>query len=258
MSYPEGSARNRDRIGGLVKGLRLIEAFDAAHTRMTVTEAARRVDISVASARRCLLTLCELGYAQTDGKHFWLGHGALRVAYAYAASTGLPRLLQPALDAMSERSRESASLAVLGDEACVIAARSTARRSLRLGLGVGSRLPLHCSASGRVLLAALPADRAEQLLRRLPLEALTPRTVVDPELLGAMLADCRIQGHAVCDEEIETGVRSMAVPILNRGGDTVAAMTISTRSDRLTVGEMRTLYLPELLRHQAWARERIG
>ncbi|MDP3084554.1 MAG: IclR family transcriptional regulator C-terminal domain-containing protein, partial [Rubrivivax sp.] len=85
------------------------------------------------------------------------GHGALRVAYAYSASTRLPRLLQPALDAMSERSRESASLAVLGDDACVIAARSTARRSLLLGLGVGSRLPLHCSASGRVLLAALPA-----------------------------------------------------------------------------------------------------
>ncbi|MDP1534670.1 MAG: helix-turn-helix domain-containing protein, partial [Rubrivivax sp.] len=73
MSYPNEDARNKDRIGGLVKGLRLIEAFDAAHTRMTVAEAARRVEISPASARRCLLTLCELGYAQTDGKQYWLG-----------------------------------------------------------------------------------------------------------------------------------------------------------------------------------------
>jgi len=258
MSYPDSDARNKDRIGGLVKGLRLIEAFDAAHTRMTVAEAARRVEISPASARRCLLTLCELGYAQTDGKLFWLGHGALRVAYAYSASTRLPRLLQPALDAMSERSRESASLAVLGDDACVIAARSTARRSLLLGLGVGSRLPLHCSASGRVLLAALPARQAEQLLRRLPCERLTPRTVVEPRALRALLVACRGDGYAVCDEEIETGVRSMAVPIVNRGGETLAAMTISTRSDRMTVGEMRSQYLPALLRHQAWARERLA
>ena len=118
--------RNKDHMGGLAKGLRLLEAFDAAHARMTVTEAARRVDLSLASARRCLLTLCTLGYLQTDGKHYWLDHGALRVSYAYGASTLLPRLFQPVLSALSERSRESASLAVLHREAVLIAARSTA------------------------------------------------------------------------------------------------------------------------------------
>ena len=148
MASPDAE-RNKDHMGGLAKGLRLLEAFDAAHARMTVSEAARAGELSPASARRCLLTLCELGYLRSDGKHYWMDHGALRISYAYAASTQLPRLFQPALDALSERSRESASLAVLHGDRVLIAARSTARRTLRVGLAVGSRLPLHCSAAGR-------------------------------------------------------------------------------------------------------------
>jgi IclR family pca regulon transcriptional regulator len=255
---PESAAapRNKDHIGGLAKGLRLVEAFDSAHTRMTVTQAARSVDISLASARRCLLTLCELGYMQTDGKHYWLGHGALRVAYAYS-STRLPRLLQPALDALSERSRESASLAVLHDNAAVIAARSTARRTMRVGLSVGSRLPLYCSAAGRALLAALPREQAEALMDSVPLLPLTPRTVTDLGRLHRLLQACRRQGYSACDEEIELGVRSIAVPIVNAAGETIAAMTISTRAERMTVAEMASQYLPALLKNQAWARSRV-
>ncbi|HZY15704.1 MAG TPA: helix-turn-helix domain-containing protein, partial [Ramlibacter sp.] len=136
MAAGSPPTRNKDHMGGLAKGLRLLEAFDAAHARMTVTEAARQVDISLASARRCLLTLCTLGYLQTDGKRYWLDHGALHVSYAYAASTPLPRMFQPVLNALSERSRESASLAVLHRGAVLIAARSTARRTMRVGLAV--------------------------------------------------------------------------------------------------------------------------
>lgn len=257
MAETLGDGRNKDHVGGLAKGLRLVEAFDSAHTRMTVTEAARSVNISLASARRCLLTLCELGYMQTDGKRYWLGHGALRVAYAYASSTRLPRLLQPALDALSERSRESASLAVLHDNAAVIAARSTARRTMRVAIGVGSRLPLYCSSAGRTLLAALPPDRAERLMCSVPLLALTPRTVTDVGKLHQLLQACREHGYAVCDEEIELGVRSVAVPLLNAAGETIAAMAISTRAERMTLGDMVDEYVPALLRNQAWARTRV-
>ncbi|MBL0420067.1 helix-turn-helix domain-containing protein [Ramlibacter sp. AW1] len=249
--------RNKDRIAGLAKGLRLLEAFDSAHTRMTITEAARRIDVSLAAARRCLLTLCELGYMQTDGKHFWLGHGALRISYAYAASTRLPRLVQPALDSLSERSRDSASLAVLHEGAVVIAARSTARRTFRVGLGVGSRLPLHCSAAGRVLLADLPGAQARKLLASTQREAFTPRTVTDLRGLMQGLQECRARGWAACDEEIELGVRSIAVPLGDASGQTVAALTISTRAERMTTGEMVAAYLPAMRRTQEWVRARL-
>lgn len=261
MSYPNpGSTegrRDRDTMGGLVKGLRLIEAFDSAHTRLTVSEAARRVGISPAAARRCLLTLCELGYARSDGKHYTLWHGALRVAYAYSASTQLPRLMQPALDALCERCRDSASLAVLSEAQVVIAARSTARRTLRLGLCVGSRLPLHASAAGRVLLAALPRAEADGLLRQAARERFTERTVTELRDLHPLLAQARDEGHAVCDEEIELGVRTIGVPLLNAAGQTRAAITLSTRADRLSLAEMLAQYKPLLLKHQAWARGRV-
>jgi IclR family pca regulon transcriptional regulator len=251
------ASRNKDHMGGLAKGLRLLEAFDAAHARMTVTEAARQVDISLASARRCLLTLVELGYLQTDGKRYWLDHGALRISYAYASSTQLPRLFQPALDALSERSRESASLAVLHGDVVVIAARSTARRTMRVGLGVGSRLPLHCSAAGRALLLDRPEAELRALLARLPLERFTPRTLTTARELLGELAASRERGYGVCDEEIELGVRSLAVPIRDGQARTVAAMSISTRAERMTLAEMAETYLPALLRSQAWARTRL-
>lgn len=249
--------RDKDHMGGLSKGIRILEAFDSIHTRMTVTEAAHRVCLSPASARRCLMTLRELGYAQTDGKRYWLGHGALRISYAYASSTRLPRLIQPVLDALSERSRDSASLAVLLDGAAVIAARSTARRTMRVGLVVGSRLPLYCSAAGRALLASLPESRAVDLLRSIVRPKLTVNTVTEIEKLKKVLAIARQTGYAVCDEEIELGVRAIAVPIFNAAGEAVASVSISTRADRMTVNEIVQTYLPILQKNQAWAKSRL-
>ena len=255
---PVAAERNKDRMGGLAKGLRLLEGFDAAHARLTVTEAARAAQLSPASARRCLLTLCELGYLRSDGKWFWMDHGALRISYAYASSTQLPRTFQPALDALSERSRESASLAVLHGGRVLIAARSTARRTMRVGLTVGSPLPLHCSAAGRALLWGRSEAQVRALLAGHALERFTPRTVASVRELLKELAASRERGYSVCDEEIELGVRSIAVPVFGREGEVAAAMTISTRSERMTVAEMAKAFLPALQRNQAWARERVG
>lgn len=252
-----GRAHPRDHLGGLAKGLRLLESFDAAHARMTVTEAARRTGLTPAAARRCLLTLQDLGYLRSEGRWFTLDHGALRIAYAYAASTQLPRLFQPVLDGLSERSRESASLAVLHGDAVLVAARSTARRTMRVGLGVGSRLPLHCSAAGRALLLDQTPAQVRERLGALPLERFTPRTRTGLRELLRELGASRARGWTACDEEIELGVRSIAVPVSGRDGRTVAALTISTRAERMTLGELVEAFLPALRRTQAWAQERL-
>jgi IclR family pca regulon transcriptional regulator len=235
-----------------------MEAFDTMYTRMTATETARRTGLSVASARRCMLTLCDAGYMETDGKRFWLSHGVLRLAYAYSASTRLPRLIQPVLDALSERGRDSASLIVLFDDAPVIAARSTARRTLRVGLVVGSRLPTYCSAAGRVLLAALPAERANNILKRAIRTPLTLNTVTEMSDLKLLLKRCRSDGYAISDEEIELGVRSIAIPVLNAEGISIAAISMSTRADRMTITEMVETYLPALRTHQSWVQRRLS
>ncbi|MBI2726539.1 MAG: helix-turn-helix domain-containing protein [Polaromonas sp.] len=254
---PAAAMLRRDEMGGLVKGLRLIEAFDSAHTRMTLSEAARRVNITPAAARRCLLTLCALGYANTDGKLFWMGHGALRVAYAYSASTRLPRMLQPTLDALCERTRESAALSVLDGSVAVIAARSSARRTMRVGTGIGSRLPLYCSSAGRALMANMPRSTWLALVQSRPMEAMTANTETTVTGLARMLKECQERGYSTCDEEIELGVRSIAVPLYDLHGTTVAAITLSTRAERMTIAELVTDCLPAMLRAQEWAKTRM-
>ena len=245
----------RDQMGGLVKGIRLVEAFDSAHTRMTLTEAARRTGITSAAARRCLLTLCELGYVQTDGKFFWMGHGALRFAYAYAASTRLPRLVQPILDAMCERTRESATLSVLDLDTAIITARSSSKRTMRVGLGVGARMPLYCSATGRALLSGMMRASWVQVIQRKTIEKLTPHTETTIEGLWRQVKLCQENGYALCDQEVELGVRSIAVPLHDRSGNTIAAVSIASRAERMTCTELVFDCLPSLRRCQAWARE---
>ncbi|MBU0788183.1 MAG: helix-turn-helix domain-containing protein [Gammaproteobacteria bacterium] len=248
----------KDLIAGLTKGLRLIEAFDDMHTRLTSSEAASRVGISPAAARRCLLTLCQNGYAQTDGKRYWLDHGILRLSYAYSVSTRLPRLLQSTLDALSERTRESASVVVLHGAQVMVAARSTARKSLTVGLGVGSRLPLHCSATGRILLSSLPTAEFEAVFSAMHLNKLTPHTLTDPIRLRKLLKTCIVNGYALSNQEIELGVRSIAVPLYNMGGLVVGALSLSSRADRMTSGEMIEQLLPAMRRCQSWVRTRLS
>jgi IclR family transcriptional regulator, pca regulon regulatory protein len=89
---------------------------------------------------------------------------------------------------------------------------------------------------------------------RAPLERFTPRTITSLRELLRELAASRERGYTVCDEEIELGVRSIAVPVVNRGSETIAAMTISTRAERMTVAEMAAAYLPAMLRSRDAAR----
>jgi IclR family pca regulon transcriptional regulator len=253
LVFPE--TRDKDRLSVLAKGLRVIESFDAAHTRMTASQAGRRTDMTPAAARRCLLTLQQLGYVQSDGKWFWLSHGCLRVVYAYNASTQLPRLLQPALDQLSERTKESATLSVLDGDQVVVAARANARQTLRVSLSVGSHLPLFCSAAGRVLLAAMPEPQWTSLVERRHMTAFTPHTVTHMAGLRRLLLRCQDEGYAMCDEEIELGVRSIAIPVHNAQGEVVAAMSVSTRTERMLMKDMVRQCLP-LMRQSRQEAER--
>lgn len=241
-------AVDRHFVTSLQKGLDVLTCFGRQHSRLTLSEVARLTGMSPASARRSLLTLHQLGYLDSDGKRFWMQPRALLVAHAYLSSRPTPSLAQPLLDALSERTRESASLGQLLDDDAIIVARSTARRSLSAGLGIGSRLPVYCSAIGRVLLAGLPPQDVLQRLRNMPRAALTPRTICSVSRVVELVDRCREEGHAGNDGELEIGVRSMAVPVRDRQGQVVAAMSIAVRVERMGMGEFREAFLPMLNR----------
>lgn len=248
---------DRNYVSSLAKGLDVLTCFDRAHPKLSVSDVARRVDASPASARRALLTLHQLGYLAYDGKLFWMLPRVLLVADAYLASRPTPNIAQPLLDALSERTRESASMAQWMDGQVIVIARSTARQSLTVGLRIGSRLPAYCSATGRVLLAALPPREAGTLVRKMQLRPLTLRTVVTVEGVLAQVDACRNAGHAVSDGELELEVRSMAVPVFNNAGATIAALSIAVRADRMGAQELQRTFLPALRRAQAHLRDRL-
>lgn len=231
----------RDTMGGLAKGLRVIEAFDADHPRLTITEASDRADLDRATARRCLLTLADLGYAQYDGKFFTLTPHILRLGTACLATMPLPELVQPWLDRLSGLLGESTSVSILDRGEIVYVARAAQRKVMSIALMPGSRLPAFCTSMGRVLLAALPEGEARTLLG--PMPPRTPLTLTDPDTVMARIAEARQNGYALIDQEVELGLRSIAIPLFDARGRTVAAMNLGLPATQNSVQDLADRYL---------------
>ncbi|MCB4769984.1 helix-turn-helix domain-containing protein [Ancylobacter sp. Lp-2] len=246
--------KQTDFIGGFAKGLKVIEAFDATSPRLTITNISETTGLDRATARRCLLTLVELGYARHDGKHFELTPKVLRLGHAYLAATPLPRLIQPHLDALSEEVGQSASTSVLEGTEIVYIARAAQKRVMSINLVPGSRLPAWCASMGRVLLAALPEAEARAILERSNLRAFTPFTHSTPDAVMAECRRVREQGYAVVDQELELGLCSIAVPLVDARDRVVAALNIGASAAQTAAADMPSLYLPALRRVQAALR----
>ena len=184
----------------------------------------------------------------SDGKRFWMLPRALLVAHAFLASRPMPSLAQPLGDALSELTRESASLGQLLDDDVIVIARSTARRSLSTRLGIGSRLPAYCSAMGRVLLAGLAPDDMRSRVQGLHRPALTTRTVRSATPVIALVERCRDEGFATTAGELEIGVQSIAVPVVDRNAKVFSAMSMAVRMERMDMAEFTATFLPLLKR----------
>lgn len=246
--------RETDFIGGFAKGLRVIEAFGEARPRLTITDVSKETGLDRATARRCLLTLAELGYAAYDGKFFELTPRILRLGHAYLSATPLPLLVQPFLDQLSEKVGESASSSVLDGAEIVYVARAAQRRVMSVNLMPGSRLPAYCASMGRVLLAALPEAEARAVIEGSDRKPKTPFTKTEPEALMAELARVRGQGYALIDQELELGLCSIAVPLETARGHVVAALNIGASTAHVAAHEMVERYLPALRAVQAALR----
>jgi IclR family pca regulon transcriptional regulator len=243
----EGSeVGDRDMVGGLQNGLAVIEAFDERRPRLTIADVARATGLTRAAARRYLLTLARLGYADHDGKFFSLTPKVLRLGYAALSAMTLPSRVQPWLERISAEVGESSSAAVLDDDEVVYIARSATRRIMSIGLGVGSRLPAYCTSLGRVLLAAQDEAWLDAYFARVALGALTPRTLTSALDIRTVLDDVRRAGHCIVDEELELGLRSVAVPVRDGSGQVRCAINVGVQTHRMTVQRMRDELLPRL------------
>lgn len=233
-------------VQSFARGLEVIRSFSARAPRQTLTEVATRTGLTRAGARRILLTLQTLGYVESEGKLFALTPRILDLGFAYLSSMPMWDVAEPVMEQLVEEVKESVSAAVLEGADIVYVLRVSTRKIMRNSLGIGSRLPAYCTSMGRTLLAGLPDEEVLRLLRSAPLEARTRHTLTDPEAVLARVQQARRQGWCLVNQELEEGLLSMAAPVVNRAGRTIAAINISGQVNRTTPRQMQDSMLAPL------------
>jgi IclR family pca regulon transcriptional regulator len=254
----EGPAPGDGYVQSFARGLEVIRSFSAAAPRQTLSEVAQRAGLTRAGARRILLTLQALGYVETDGKLFSLTPRILDLGFAYLSSMPIWNLAEPVMEALVEKVKESCSAAVLDGTDIVYVLRVPTRKIMNIGLGAGSRLPAFCTSMGRMLLAGLPDDEVTKLLKSSARRAVTRHTITEVPALLARVRQARKQGWCLVNQELEEGLVSMAAPIFDASGRTIAAMNISGQFNRTPPRQMQEQLLPHLLAAAAEISRRVG
>jgi IclR family pca regulon transcriptional regulator len=237
---------DKEFMATLAKGLAVLGCFGRDRPKMTLSEAAAAANLSRATARRILRTLSELGYVTQDGRQFTLSPNILKLGFAYLATQSWIDRAQPLMRELSERLGESCSAAVLEGNEIVYVARVPTRRIMSTVLSVGSRLPAFHTSLGRIQLGYLDEAEIWRRLKSQRIEAYTPSTITDLQALFDRVREDRAQGFSIVDEELERGLRSIAVAVEDRSGQAVGAINVSTHSARITRNEMRDIFLPAL------------
>jgi IclR family pca regulon transcriptional regulator len=245
-------------VQSFARGLEVIRSFSAQSPRQTLTEVAGRTGLTRAGARRILLTLQTLGYVESDGKLFRLTPRILDLGFAYLSSLPIWNLAEPIMEALVDEVKESCSAAVLEGTDIIYVLRVPTHKIMSISLGVGSRLPAYCTSLGRMLLAALPPDQMMQVLQASDRAARTRYTVTDVNELAARIKQVRKQGWSLVNQELEEGLVSMAAPIVDRTGQTVAALNISGQANRSSAKVMQETMLPKLLSAAQAISGRLG
>ena len=236
----------RERVRSLARGLAVIQAFGPERPAMTLAEVAAVTGMTRASARRFLLTLEDLGFVASDGKHFSLTPQILRLGYAYLSSMSWWHIAQPFMEQVARTVQESCSAAVLDGDEIVYVARIPGTRIMSVNLNIGTRLPAYCTSLGRVLLAHRSPNWVNGYLARAALEKRAPRTMTHPDPPRAANDKVRDQDFSLVDEELEAGVRSISVPLCDRSGECIAALNVGSAAARAPVQRLLDVYLPLL------------
>ncbi|MCM2131521.1 IclR family transcriptional regulator domain-containing protein [Larsenimonas rhizosphaerae] len=261
MPYQDDSigTDDRDFVTALASGLDVILAFDQDHPRMTLSEVAARTGMNRARARRFLLTLHALGYVHKQQRHFELAPKTLQLGYSFLSANGYQSVIQQHLEHITQVTGESSSMGVLDGLDVTYVARSAARhRLMAITLSVGTRLPAMATSLGRMLLAQLSDDALDTLLARAELTAYTERTLTDPARLREQILAARQQGYCLVDQELDSGLRSLAIPAFNTHGQLIGAINLSTNAARVDRDTLMNSFLPLMQERAAMIARQVS
>lgn len=238
---------NKDIVTAFIKGLNVIKAFDQEHTSMTLSDVAKKVDMTRASARRLLLTLESQGYvSQIDG-FFSLSPKIIDLGYSYFASLPWSDLAYQNMKKVVDGCKLSCSISILDGTNVICIMRIPATRILNEGIHVGSRLPAAYTATGRLFMTQMEDKEMNEYISKLPLEKMTKKSILEPSKLYEKLILEKDQGYQMVEEEIEDGLVSLAVPIYNRADKMIGAMNIGSHMSYKNTKVLKESILPLLL-----------
>jgi DNA-binding IclR family transcriptional regulator len=228
--------------GALATGLRVLEALIAAHGPLGVSDLASALSLDKANVHRTLAVLVRFGYAEQDPstRRYRSTVRVVELARTVLDSRELTVVAAPHLKSLWAASRENTHLAVLATDHVVYVSTINGPTLLSANAAIGQSGPLHCTATGKAILAYLPRPMQEHLVATLSYERFTAMTPHDPATLMEQLAVVRQNGYAVDDREYHPGVRCVAAPVFSIGG-LVASLGISAPADRLDSERLRVL-----------------
>jgi IclR family pca regulon transcriptional regulator len=216
------------------RGLKVIEVMGQGASRQTLGEIAQAVELPRTAVRRFLMTLIDMCFVKTDGKHYWLTPRVLRLGLSYLSTLPFWRQAQVTLEELCARMHQSCALSVLDGEDIVYVQRQHTKRILPVSPSLGSRLPAHAVSMGRVLLAGLPDDELQEYLKTASFKPLTSATVTDRRTLKQEILKAREQGYAWIEGELDESICGLAVPVRDKDGAAIAAVNVSLRSGEFT------------------------
>jgi IclR family transcriptional regulator, pca regulon regulatory protein len=242
----EAGGKDPEFLSTLERGLRVLKAFDEDHPEMTLSEVAAKTALPPAVARRCLITLVELGYVGQHERKFLLRPAVLTIGSAFLASMQIEQVVLPPLQGLRDQTGDSASLAVLSGTDILYVAHVSTDRRFRVAAGVGTRFPFHATSLGKALAAFLPEDERSTLLARAPYQRFTERTVTDRPAMADRLHLISERGYDSALDELDYGIVSVAVPIFGRDKRVIASINCSTSTTRISQDELVRTRLPLL------------
>ena len=242
--------KDPEYLSTLARGLSVLRCFDDKHPEMRLSEVAERTGLSPAVARRCLKTLGALGYVGQYGRNFLLRPEVLTLGSAFHASMNLDQLCIPPLQTLRDETGDSASMAVISGQDILYLTHVSTNRRIRLGVNVGTRFPLHATSLGKAILAFRPQAEIDAFLDLAPYEKFTERTVSTGPVMKKRLEDVRERAYDSALDELDFGIVSIAVPILDDNRQAIAAINCSTSTTRISQEELIETRLP-LLRNAA-------
>jgi DNA-binding IclR family transcriptional regulator len=221
-------------INSLAKATKIIELLAEAG-ELSVSEIGKKLHMHRSATHRFLATLRELGYLeQSDDSRYRLSFKLFEIGINVANRLEVRKIVHPFLIDLGTRHEETANLGIMEGLDIIYADKVESPHLLRMDLAVGCRVPSHCTALGKAILANRPEGEVRKLFRGVKFGHRTPRAILSlPELLED-LRKIRQQGHAVDNEELAVGIRCVAVPIFNYTGNCVAAISIAGPAVRMT------------------------